>query len=101
MIGFIVGLVLAVIFGCVGGVLNWKEQNKTSGNNNMGSTFDDYSDKSIFQDKKPPKKHSGKCDGNCANCPPHYGYRYGRWHYGHGHSEGCVRGGNKCNGGKD
>ena len=47
------------------------------------------------------KKHSGKCDGDCANCPPHYGYRYGRWYYGHSHSEGCVFGGNKCNGGRD
>ena len=34
------------------------------------------------------------CDGNCANCPPHYGYRYGRWYYGHGHMHGCVRNGN-------
>ena len=25
------------------------------------------------------KKHNGHCDGDCANCPPHYGYRYGRW----------------------
>ena len=47
------------------------------------------------------KKHSGNCDGDCANCPPHYGYRYGRWYYGHSHSEGCVFGGNKCNGGRD
>ena len=28
------------------------------------------------------KKHDGHCDGDCANCPPHYGYRYGRWYYG-------------------
>ena len=47
------------------------------------------------------KKHSGRCDCDCANCPPHYGYRYGRWYYGHSHSEGCVFGGNKCNGGRD
>lgn len=40
------------------------------------------------------KKDSGHCDGDCANCPPHYGYRYGRWYYGHGHQHGCQRGGN-------
>ena len=58
-----------------------------------------YSSGSIRSSQK--KKHSGKCDGDCANCPPHYGYRYGRWYYGHSHSEGCVFGGNKCNGGRD
>lgn len=36
-----------------------------------------------------------RCDGNCANCPPHYGYRYGRWYYGHHHRHGCEFGGNK------
>lgn len=40
-----------------------------------------------------PKK-SNRCDGDCANCPPHYGGRYGRWYYGHGHQSGCERGGN-------
>lgn len=41
------------------------------------------------------KKHdAGRCDGDCAHCPPHYGYRYGRWYYGHGHQHGCQRGGN-------
>ena len=39
-------------------------------------------------------KGTGHCDGNCAACPPHYGYRYGRWYYGHGHRYGCRRGGN-------
>lgn len=43
-------------------------------------------------------KHSGHCTGDCANCPPHYGYRYGRWYYGHGHVHGCEFGGNKGNG---
>lgn len=47
------------------------------------------------------KKHSGKCDGDCDNCPPHYGYRHGRWYYGHNHIEGCVFGGNKGSGGRD
>ena len=48
-----------------------------------------------------PKRHSGRCDGDCAHCPPHYGYRHGRWYYGHDHVEGCVFGGNKCSGGRD
>ena len=44
------------------------------------------------------KKHNGHCDGDCANCPPHYGYRYGRWYYGKGHQYGCEFGGNKRDG---
>ena len=44
------------------------------------------------------KKHDGHCDGDCANCPPHYGYRYGRWYYGKGHQYGCEFGGNKGDG---
>lgn len=44
-------------------------------------------------------KSPSKCTGDCAHCPPHYGYRYGRWYYGHGHTEGCELGGNGgCNG---
>lgn len=46
-----------------------------------------------------PRPHSGRCNGDCANCPPHYGYRYGRWNYGHDHTHGCEFGGNKCGGG--
>lgn len=42
--------------------------------------------------------HPGHCTGDCANCPPHYGYRYGRWYYGHGHQHGCEFGGNKGDG---
>lgn len=44
-------------------------------------------------------KHNGRCNGDCANCPPHYGYRYGRWYYGHDHVHGCEFGGNKGSGG--
>lgn len=40
-----------------------------------------------------------KCDGDCAHCPPHYGYRYGRWYYGHDHTGGCEFGGNRGGGG--
>ena len=47
------------------------------------------------------RKHNGRCNGDCANCPPHYGYRYGRWYYGHGHVHGCEFGGNKCSGNMD
>lgn len=46
-------------------------------------------------------RHNGRCDGDCAHCPPHYGYRYGRWYYGHDHVHGCEFGGNKGSGGKD
>ena len=32
---------------------------------------------------------------------PHYGYRYGRWYYGHGHTYGCDHCDDKESGGKD
>lgn len=44
------------------------------------------------------EKHKGVCNGDCANCPPHYGYRFGRWYYGHGHNYGCEFGGNRGGG---
>lgn len=44
------------------------------------------------------RPHPGHCTGNCVNCPPHYGYRYGRWYYGYGHQYGCEFGGNKGDG---
>lgn len=47
------------------------------------------------------KNHNGRCNGDCANCPPHYGYRYGRWYYGHDHDFGCEFGGNKGSGSMD
>ncbi|WFF73553.1 hypothetical protein [Proteiniclasticum sp. QWL-01] len=50
---------------------------------------------SLESGKKP---HPGHCTGDCANCPPHYGYRYGRWYYGHGHVYECEFGGNKGDG---
>lgn len=52
---------------------------------------------SILDNKKRP--HPGHCTGDCANCPPHYGYRYGRWYYGHDHTHGCEFGENKGGGG--
>lgn len=45
--------------------------------------------------------HGRKCDGDCEHCPPHYGYRYGRWYYGHCHEYGCEFGGNKGDGSRD
>lgn len=45
------------------------------------------------------RKRAGRCHGDCANCPPHYGYRHGRWYYGKGHQYGCEFGGNKGDGG--
>ena len=47
---------------------------------------------------KKSQSHHGHCTGDCANCPPHYGYRYGRWYYGHDHTHGCEFGGNKGGG---
>ena len=47
------------------------------------------------------RQHNGRCNGDCANCPPHYGYRYGRWYYGHDHVHGCEFGGNKGSGSMD
>ena len=47
------------------------------------------------------QQHNGRCNGDCAHCPPHYGYRYGRWYYGHNHVHGCEFGGNKGNGSMD
>lgn len=45
--------------------------------------------------EKPRNRSIGSCNGDCAHCPPHYGYRYGRWYYGHHHQHGCEFGGNK------
>lgn len=54
---------------------------------------------SVSSSKK--KGHNGRCNGDCANCPPHYGYRYGRWYYGHDHVYGCEFGGNRGSGSMD
>ncbi len=53
------------------------------------------------EEESKRKRHNGRCDGDCANCPPHYGYRYGRWYYGHHHVYGCEFGGNKRGGEMD
>lgn len=52
-------------------------------------------------DNSSQQRHNGRCNGDCANCPPHYGYRHGRWYYGHDHVHGCEFGGNKGSGSMD
>lgn len=55
---------------------------------------DNSSHSSLFS-SDTSHRHNGRCNGDCANCPPHYGYRYGRWYYGHHHTRSCEFGGNK------
>lgn len=64
-------------------------------------SFGDSDAEPTFRRPSRRKKHHGRCDGDCANCPAHYGYRYGRWYYGHDHVHGCEFGGNKGSGGRD
>ncbi len=45
------------------------------------------------------KWYRGRCNGDCAHCPPHFGYRYGRWYFGRHHQYGCQFGGNHGGGG--
>lgn len=48
--------------------------------------------------KKTPNRYNNQvCNRDCKNCPPHYGYRYGRWYYCHHHNQGCELGGNREN----
>ena len=49
----------------------------------------------IASDAGSRRSHPGRCTGDCSNCPAHYGYRYGRWYYGHHHTHGCEFGGNE------
>ena len=49
---------------------------------------------SVFPREEKHPHDNGRCDGNCDTCPAHFGYRYGRWYYGHGHQWGCEYGGN-------
>lgn len=86
---------ISVIVGIVIGVCRL-----ITGKNTDISDSADYTD-ALFLDETVRNSHKGRCDGDCANCPPHYGYRYGRWYYGHDHVEGCQFGGNRCGGGMD
>ena len=109
--GFIVCFILGAVIGVVGCILNSLEQSgkapwqkgKKHDTPRYYEEDDDIKDRTISRktSESKHKKHSGKCDGDCANCPPHYGYRYGRWYYGHDHIEGCEFGGNKGSGSRD
>lgn len=109
MVGFFICLALGALIGIFGGIFSWLEQhgkapwqkgkNTTYTYHNSGEKENGHTDETKAETKH--KKHSGKCDGDCANCPPHYGYRYGRWYYGHDHIEGCEFGGNKGSGSRD
>lgn len=85
----VIGIVIAIKFP------NFAVKDKTD---ITRSYFEEDDEQLIFE---VPKKHNGRCDGDCANCPSHYGYRYGRWYYGHDHVEGCEFGGNRCSGSRD
>ena len=105
-LGYWLLITFAIMFVTSIGLSIWdsiakERQRAENGDDEEGSESEDY--KEYTADSKPERKkrHSGRCDGDCANCPAHYGYRYGRWYYGHSHTEGCEFGGNKCNGGRD
>ena len=93
VLGFVALIVIGVIIASK--FPNFAKKHKT---NTTMSNFEEDDEPLIFE---VPKKHNGRCNGNCANCPPHYGYRYGRWYYGHDHVEGCEFGGNRCSGSRD
>ena len=85
--------VLAGIIGFVGGIISGIRENKRKKERYKQGNFEGM----FFENAQDV--HSGRCEGDCSKCPAHYGYRYGRWYYGHDHSEGCEFGGNRCGGG--
>ena len=98
----LVFLGVSVITGIVLGVLKLISDNNSDGAENGFATYTDGNKKELSFFEEPKKKaHNGKCNRDCANCPAHYGYRYGRWYYGHNHVEGCEFGGNRGGGGRD
>ena len=76
-------IVLGILIAVVALVFSKKQGKETS---------QEQEDLSWLEEEE--KVDSSYCNGDCAHCPPHYGYRYGRWYYGHGHQHGCQRGGN-------
>ena len=92
--GIIIILAIVVVSAIIQSTKNQSQSNKNYHKVEKASSYS-------FSNSSKSKKHSGKCDGDCANCPPHYGYRHGRWYYGHNHMEGCEFGGNKGSGGRD
>lgn len=82
------GVIAAVILGIFGVFLSViiGLTKQYGGSNHRSSSWGSFG-------RHSHKKKGRHCDGDCANCPAHYGYRYGRWYYGHGHQWGCERGG--------
>ena len=93
----VVALFIAIIVIAIAGAIKSPSEHRWEPQEEKISFFDDDSSEKIY------KKHRAgqRCNGDCANCPPHYGYRYGRWYYGHDHIEGCEFGGNRGGGGMD
>ena len=71
--------------------------NEEEDNDDSTFKFNFLSILGLFSSFAKSNKTSRYCDGDCLNCPPHHGKRYGRWYYGHGHTEGCERCGNGGN----
>ena len=83
--GTIILFGLAIIVGVAVAIA----QGSNGSTGGHGHSKNDSSGHSVFG-----SSNTHRCNGDCDNCPAHYGYRYGRWYYGHGHQHGCVRGGN-------
>ncbi len=104
-------LLVLVLIGVAGGIAYYIKKHSAKVQPVGVAAFDDEFDDEFGDDEdtakgvsffdwgESEKKHNGRCDGDCANCPPHYGYRHGRWYYGHDHIEGCEFGGNRGGGG--
>ena len=95
-------IVVLLFFSIVFAVIFAKKlQKMDEGGEADGSTVKDHSvteGDSDFFTSEEPQKHPNRCTGDCINCPDHYGYRHGRWYYGHHHTHGCEFGGHGGNG---
>ena len=104
MVSFVILTTLGAVAGVICGILTGLEEHGMAPwqkGTHQSTSRQQSSGGHTYEAKPQRKKHSGKCDGDCANCPPHYGYRHGRWYYGHDHIEGCEFGGNKGSGSRD
>lgn len=86
--GFLAALFLGIAVVVAALILSETSKTKDSGTSDPNK---DLSGQSRFSGDHGD---TGHCNGDCDSCPAHYGYRYGRWYYGHGHQRGCQRGGN-------
>jgi hypothetical protein len=87
---FIIIMIVSFVCGIIFGIIENKHKKQIYiSQEDSVDIFDEFAE----------HQHSGRCEGDCSKCPAHYGYRHGRWYYGHDHSEGCEFGGNKCGGG--